>query len=452
MLKEKVYDAYLVNNYNCGEAIVKIANDAYGLNIPEGSMKFISGFAGGVGCGSYCGALAGVIGMLGYMYIDEKEHETEGFRARCSEIQRRFISVLGSLECSELSKKYKTPETRCLYTIEKAAEILEEYLIADGKITAEKKDASISAEEIKRLKGLGFLHNKGTNNFSARVITRNGKITAAENARIAEAAAKFGNGELTMTTRLPVEIIGIPYENVEPLIAFLAEGGLETGGTGSKVRPVVSCKGTTCQYGLCDTYRLSEIIHQQFYKGYRQVSLPHKFKIAVGGCPNNCVKPDLNDLGIIGQRMPVINRDKCRGCNKCVIEDTCPIKVAKMKDGIIEIDESMCNHCGRCVNKCPFDAIEDGGYGYKIMVGGRWGKKWAHGRALNRIFTSEAEVLSAIEKTILFFREQGIPGERLSDTIERVGFDLAEAEILGDAILERKPEILGINITGGATC
>ena len=150
--------------------------------------------------------------------------------------------------------------------------------------------------------------------------------------------------------------------------------------------------------------------------------------------------------------MPVINRDKCRGCNKCVIEDTCPIKVAKMKDGIIEIDESLCNHCGRCVNKCPFDAIEDGGYGYKIMVGGRWGKKWAHGRALNRIFTSEAEVLSAIEKTILFFREQGIPGERLSDTIERVGFDLAEAEILGDAILERKPEILGINITGGATC
>ena len=34
--------------------------------------------------------------------------------------------------------------------------------------------------------------------------------------------------------------------------------------------------------------------------------LPHKFKIAVGGCPNNCVKPDLNDLGIIGQRVPAL--------------------------------------------------------------------------------------------------------------------------------------------------
>ena len=36
-----------------------------------------------------------------------------------------------------------------------------------------------------------------------------------------------------------------------------------------------------------------EEIHERFYHGYREVKLPHKFKIAVGGCPNNCVKPDL---------------------------------------------------------------------------------------------------------------------------------------------------------------
>ena len=39
---------------------------------------------------------------------------------------------------------------------------------------------------------------------------------------------------------------------------FIQEAGLDTGGTGSKVRPVVSCKGTTCQYGLIDTFALSE--------------------------------------------------------------------------------------------------------------------------------------------------------------------------------------------------
>ncbi|MFR4430429.1 MAG: hypothetical protein ACLT4D_14210 [Blautia faecis] len=83
-------------------------------------------------------------------------------------------------------------------------------------------------------------------------------------------------------------------------------GGFGNRGTGSKVRPVVSCKGTTCQYGLIDTFGLSEEIHERFYHGYSAVKLPHKFKIAVGGCPNNCVKPDLNDLGIIGQRVPMV--------------------------------------------------------------------------------------------------------------------------------------------------
>lgn len=52
--------------------------------------------------------------------------------------------------------------------------------------------------------------------------------------------------------------MGVPYERIEDLRDFLAGAGLETGGTGSKVRPVVACKGTTCQYGQLDSYSLSE--------------------------------------------------------------------------------------------------------------------------------------------------------------------------------------------------
>ena len=118
-----------------------------------------------------------------------------------------------------------------------------------------------------------------------RVITKNGKITVAEHKKIAEAAERFGSGDVVMTTRLTLEIVGVPFDRIEALRAFLAEEGLETGGTGSKVRPVVACKGTTCQYGLLDSYRLSEEIHERFFHGYASVKLPHKFKIAVGGCP-----------------------------------------------------------------------------------------------------------------------------------------------------------------------
>ena len=50
----------------------------------------------------------------------------------------------------------------------------------------------------------------------------------------------FGSGEVTMTSRLTMEIQGVPFDNIEPLREYLMQAGLETGGTGSKVGPVVS--------------------------------------------------------------------------------------------------------------------------------------------------------------------------------------------------------------------
>ena len=295
------------------------------------------------------------------------------------------------------------------------------------------EEQKLSPEDIKRVKGLGFLQDKRYPDvFNARVITRNGRITTDEHRAIAEAADRFGSGQVAMTTRLTMEIQGVRYENIQPLTDFLSAYGLTTGGTGALVRPVVSCKGTTCQYGLIDTYALSEKIHERFYVGYHNMPLPHKFKIAVGGCPNNCVKPDLNDLGVVGQRVPVPDTEKCRGCKKCQIEKNCPIHAAKLEDGKISIDPDACNHCGRCKGKCPFGAVEEYREGYKILIGGRWGKKTACGRPLPRLFTTEEEVMAVIDRAILLFREEGIAGERFADTVARLGFDYVSGKLLGE--------------------
>lgn len=322
-------------------------------------------------------------------------------------------------------------------------------------VRVKNSSAAVPAEEITRVKALGFLWDKNSaDRFNGRVITRNGKITAEESAVIAEAARRYGSGEITMTSRLTLEIQGVPFDNIEPLREFLAQAGLETGGTGSKVRPVVSCKGTTCQYGLIDTFALSEEIHERFFKGYSGVKLPHKFKIAVGGCPNNCVKPDLNDLGIIGQRVPEVNLDKCRGCKVCQIEKACPVNAASVADGKVVIDESVCNHCGRCLRKCPFKAFEEYTGGYRIYIGGRWGKKVARGRCLEKVFTDREEVLNIVEKAILLFREQGMTGERFADTVARLGFENVQKQLLANDLLQRKAENIAAqkHLKGGATC
>ena len=296
-------------------------------------------------------------------------------------------------------------------------------------------------EEIAKVKGMGFLIDKTTYcHFNGRVLTVNGRIDADKLTVIAEAAKKYAGSAVGLTTRQTIEIQHIPYENIEPLIEFLRENDLEIGGTGPKVRPIVSCKGTTCQYGLIDTFSLSEKIHHVFYKGYHEVKLPHKFKIAVGGCPNNCVKPDLNDLGVIGHKKPIFNTEICRGCKVCQVEKACPVKAARVENGKITSPE--CNGCGRCDGKCPFGAIEGYNVGYRVYVGGRWGKKTAMGRPLQTIFASEDEVMKLIESAILFFRLYGEAGERFADTIKRVGFEETERILTSGEMIEKKDEIL----------
>ena len=69
-------------------------------------------------------------------------------------------------------------------------------------------------------------------------------------------------------------------------------------------------------------------------------------------------------------------------------------------------------------------------------------KQVSQGRALGKIFTSKDEALNVIEKAILLYRDQGYVGERFANTIERLGFENVEKQLLSDEILDRKEEIL----------
>lgn len=301
---------------------------------------------------------------------------------------------------------------------------------------------TLSPDEKKALKGRGIILNRDGEHFIARVITVDGTLTSEQMVVLSEAAKRFGSGSVAMTSRMTVEVQGLTYENLEPFTQFIESHGLYTGGTGTRVRPVVPCKGTVCVHGLIDTQALAREIHEVFYKGWYDVKLPHKFKIGIGGCPNNCIKPGLNDFGIMGQRVPRYNPDLCQACRKCNVAANCPSKVCSIgEDGKMVPDTAACTNCGKCIDNCPFRSIQEETVGYKVMVGGIWGKRQRLSTVIDRVFTKD-EVMLLIEKTLLLFREQGYAGERLGQTMERIGVDNFVAQLLSDEILERKQAIL----------
>ena len=214
-----------------------------------------------------------------------------------------------------------------------------------------------------------------------------------------------------------------------------------TGGTGARVRPVTACKGTTCVFGFYDTQALGKKVHDRFYVGMGDVRLPHKFKIAVGGCPNNCVKPDLNDFGIVGQRSPLFDPELCRGCKVCQIEKNCRMSCCTLKDGKMARDENICNNCGYCIGKCPFQAVTPSDVRYKCYIGGRWGRITRFGTPLPGLYTEE-ETLDMIEKAILLFRDRGRKGERFAAMIDRIGEEEAINALLHGDLLARREAIL----------
>lgn len=305
----------------------------------------------------------------------------------------------------------------------------------------------------KEVKGQGFLSNNDGKHFSCRVITENGAITADQLINVAEIAKKYGSGDISLTSRLTLEIPGIKYEDIENTKEHLKKDNLVSGGTGSRVRPIVPCKGTVCTFGLCDTQGIGTKLHKEFYEKWYDVKLPHKFKIGVGGCPNNCIKPSLNDFGVIGQFVPDFDEDMCSGCKKCAPRDTCKVGAISMVDGKALIDREKCNNCGLCIGKCHFDAIDEGKKGLKIYLGGKWGKASRPGTPISGIHSKE-EMMNILEKTLLIYREQGKTGERFGDMIDRIGIEDIEVQVLGNEVLERKEEILEaqLHTVGGATC
>lgn len=121
-------DYMLRNDLNCAETMLRGANEAFDLGLPETALRVAAGFGGGMGREGTCGALTGALMALGALRSAGKSHQDPGFGALRDELVRRFEERFGSLECSEIKRAHRTEARGCSAVVEATAEIMDEVL------------------------------------------------------------------------------------------------------------------------------------------------------------------------------------------------------------------------------------------------------------------------------------------------------------------------------------
>ncbi len=204
---------------------------------------------------------------------------------------------------------------------------------------------------------------------TVQIYTADGTFSSGQLARLAQLAAQYGDGTVRPNNSRLLSMPGVKAGDLAALKESLAAEGLRTALLAQDCKPVVFCRGLRCRHGQIDTISLAAKIEERFLAAY-ETGLPHKFRIAACGCINNCAKADLCDVGIMGWQ-----------------------------------------------------------HGYKVFLGGQWGKKHSAGKEA-AVLQCEEEVLALIGRALDLYQKEGKPRERFGDMLERLGsaaFDMVTA-------------------------
>ncbi|MEG8222228.1 nitrite reductase large subunit NirB [Sphingomonas sp. HH69] len=187
---------------------------------------------------------------------------------------------------------------------------------------------------------------------------------------IADVVEKFNAPMVKVTGGQRLDIFGIKKEDLPAVWADLNAAGMVSGHAyGKSLRTVKTCVGSEwCRFGTQDSTGLGVKAERMTWGSW----MPHKFKIAVSGCPRNCAEATIKDFGIV------------------------------------------------CVDS-----------GYELHVGGNGG---IHVRVTDLLckVATEQEALDYCAAFTQLYREDARYLERTAPWIERVGVDYVKARIVED--------------------
>ncbi len=197
-----------------------------------------------------------------------------------------------------------------------------------------------------------------------------GVTSPAELHAIAAVAEKYQIPAIKITGGQRIDLLGVKKEDLPHMWGDLNQAGLVSGHAyGKALRTVKTCVGKEwCRFGTQDSTAMGIELEKMSWGSW----MPHKFKMAVSGCPRNCAEATIKDLGVV--------------------------------------------------------AVDSG---WEIHVGGNGGVKVRATDFLCKVTTPE-EVLEYTAAFIQFYREEARYLERTAPWIERVGISHVKAHVVDD--------------------
>ena len=267
---------------------------------------------------------------------------------------------------------------------------------------------------------------------------------------IQEIAELYGNGTVHITTRQGFEIPEISFNDIDeinkkikPLLESLNlsiepdEKGYPAAGT----RNVSACIGDkVCPFANDNTTRIAKRIEREVF--------PHDFhfKIAVTGCPNDCIKAHMQDFGIICTTEPQYDASRCISCEACV--KNCKKRVTgalEVEQYNIKRDADKCIGCGECILKCPTGAWtrSEKPY-YRLVIMGRTGKKNPRIAMPFLKWASEDVVVQVIKNTYTYverYIDKTLAKEHVGYIVDRTGYQVFKNEVIEGIELNKEIQI-----------
>ena len=124
-----------------------------------------------------------------------------------------------------------------------------------------------------------------------------GTATPGELATIAEIARDYHVKEVKITGGQRLGLYGIRKDDLPAVWARMSAAGLVSGHAYAKgLRTVKTCVGLEwCRFGTQDSTTLGKRLERLSWGNWT----PHKFKMAVSGCPRNCAEASIKDFGVV---------------------------------------------------------------------------------------------------------------------------------------------------------